>query len=732
MIQTNVESKSILAKLLANEDVTVIHGKNASTASFNVKTRVLTLPCWMNMSNSLYDMLVGHEVSHALYTPNSESDGWFQIEDLAKALDMPVNTVRLYANVVEDARIERLIKAKFPGLRRDFIEAYNDLVERDLFGLHNTDINELPLIDRLNLQFKCGLHTGLDVPFTAEERTLWVDRMAGTKTWSEVIDMVRDLLQSEGVKNEEQPQLPEEGTDGPSGDVGVEEQDEDETPDQPGRQEPTDERNEEETPEQDSPEGESGDEGESSDTDGDEPGQDEAGAGKAPGYDAPKPMTNQKLEENISEEHKAEARWEDPTTIDLPQCDLDHVIVTGKEVYSTLYSYCTHSSQWHNIQRESQEFIKNSRSVVNILAKRFEMKKAADSHKRSTIAKTGVLDTVKMMNYKWSEDVFRKHATVREGKNHGLVMFIDWSGSMAPAFRETMEQLVQLVLFCKKVNIPFEVYGFSTMPADVFRGGDRHSKGTYCWDDQEENGRAVAANGVFNNFALLNLFSSKMTKKEFEAALIGSLYIGTATCTIDAPLPVGLRLGGTPLNEAIAAAMQIIPAFQTTNRVQIVNTILLTDGHSNGSNIGSLDSLRVKGSRLPKRVERKSVTAVLTELLRETTGTRSVGLFLETSNKLRSSSGYFRDLLSESNSSWETMDKLKEEFKKNGFLLASNKMGHSEQFVIQANKKVSNATGLDNLPEDASTTRIKNAFIKGSSKKMASRLMLNQFIDIIA
>jgi len=116
MIQTNVSSKSILAKLLASEDITVIHGADAPTASFDVKNRVLTLPCWTNMSNSLYDMLVGHEVSHALYTPNSDSDGWFQIEALAKSLDMPASTVKMYANIVEDARIERMIKSKFPGL----------------------------------------------------------------------------------------------------------------------------------------------------------------------------------------------------------------------------------------------------------------------------------------------------------------------------------------------------------------------------------------------------------------------------------------------------------------------------------------------------------------------------------------------------------------------------------------------------------------------------------------
>ena len=58
------EIKSQLAKLLATEDLVVEH-KQVETASFNVETRVLVLPLWEKASNSIYDMLVGHEVGHA-------------------------------------------------------------------------------------------------------------------------------------------------------------------------------------------------------------------------------------------------------------------------------------------------------------------------------------------------------------------------------------------------------------------------------------------------------------------------------------------------------------------------------------------------------------------------------------------------------------------------------------------------------------------------------------------
>ena len=65
-------SKSILAKLLAAENITVSH-QNIKTAMFNLKTRTLVCPVWKDMDGDLYDLLMGHEVGHALNTPEA---GW--------------------------------------------------------------------------------------------------------------------------------------------------------------------------------------------------------------------------------------------------------------------------------------------------------------------------------------------------------------------------------------------------------------------------------------------------------------------------------------------------------------------------------------------------------------------------------------------------------------------------------------------------------------------------------
>ena len=144
---SNHLSKSILARALAQENITVEHRPSAYTASFDVANRVLILPVWKEMSDSLHDMFVGHEVGHALFTPYREKDHdsrgpWFkEAEVLGGTMNAPF--VQDIINVVEDSRIERLMKDKFPGLRRDFINGYKELMNRDFFGLQGRNIADL-------------------------------------------------------------------------------------------------------------------------------------------------------------------------------------------------------------------------------------------------------------------------------------------------------------------------------------------------------------------------------------------------------------------------------------------------------------------------------------------------------------------------------------------------------------------------------------------------------------
>ena len=115
----NHEIKSQLAKLLATEDLVVEH-KHVETACFNVHTRVLTLPTWERASNAVYDMLVAHEVGHALYTPDRN---WL------KEVKVPPQ----FVNIVEDVRIEKMMKRRYAGISKSFYAGYNELANEDFF-----------------------------------------------------------------------------------------------------------------------------------------------------------------------------------------------------------------------------------------------------------------------------------------------------------------------------------------------------------------------------------------------------------------------------------------------------------------------------------------------------------------------------------------------------------------------------------------------------------------------
>jgi len=130
----NHEIKSQLAKLLATEDIIVEH-KKVETACFNVHTRVLTLPMWEKASDNIYTMLVLHEISHSLWTPDI---------DWTKDYKIPGQ----FVNIVEDARIEKLCKRKYPGSPKSFYAGYKELADNDFFQIKDDKLETYNLADR--------------------------------------------------------------------------------------------------------------------------------------------------------------------------------------------------------------------------------------------------------------------------------------------------------------------------------------------------------------------------------------------------------------------------------------------------------------------------------------------------------------------------------------------------------------------------------------------------------
>ena len=704
MSNTNTESKSILARLLANEDLSVVHNPSAETASFDLEKRVLTLPVWQDMSNSLYDMLVGHEVAHALYTPTNDWQN--EIQTLASMHKVPYRIAQSYVNVIEDARIERMIKAQFPGLRRDFLHAYLDLMNRDLFDLNGRSLADLPLIDRLNLEFKVGLHAGETIPFSATE-AVFVDRITNASDWSDVLDIANDLLAMIIDEQEEQEQDDESSDEVESG--GGEGEGEGQGGDESG------DADSDETDDSGStPSPESGDDdGSSSNTD---TGSTEETIEAENGKFVPESITEQafsKVTDTLREEDNSGYRGNQEETLD--PIDIDWNVIDYKRVQTLLANHWSARPNPAKAQSDvlCKEFVTKCRPAVMTMVKAFEMKKSADAHKRVQISKSGVLDTVKMMNYKWSEDVFRKTATVRDGKNHGLVMFLDWSGSMCDQIVETMEQLVTLVLFCKKVNIPFEVYAFTSQSPDGFGNEVRD------WDPDVKN--------TNHYFSLLNLFSSRMKKHEFDAAIRNNYALALSQTYDNRVSPTAPRqfgLGGTPLNEAILGAISIVPQFKKDNNVQIVNTVFLTDGCGNGMSVPYGGYLKIKGDRIGVKSD-GNATNMLTKMLRERTGCNIVNFFLANwgpTKFLRHACYYFETEqdLQDGQKTW----------KDNNYAISNrDRQGWDEQYLVRTVKVDNGGIQID---DNATAAKKRNAFLKSMKGRSASRVVLNRFIDMIA
>ncbi|NBP03256.1 MAG: hypothetical protein EBU90_24790 [Proteobacteria bacterium] len=426
-----IDSKSLLAKLMATENLT-IENRNVPTASFDVKNRILTVPTLdNNISSQLYDLFMGHEVGHALYTP---------IEGMYKAKEKKVNMSIL--NVVEDSRIERKIKYKYPGLKNSFIRAYNELVEKDFFGTNGVDLNSLNFIDRINLHCKGGARLG--IRFDEEEHEL-LNEVESTETYDQVIEVSEKIVSFMKMKKEQNKDSFDDSDGMEDGDLMDD------------------------------------DSGYMLSDDFDLDGDPDDGMYDSPVHDDEDVEQRDSKNPSNSYEHNIDTNEDDSdirsftddsyrnnesrlfanksetySYVNVPKFDVEKSIFDYKDLYA-LYK-----TEGVGINIEAYKKIrKDSNKVVSYLAKEFELRKNADQLKRSSIAKTGDLNLNKIFSYRFNEDIFKKVTVVPGGKSHGLVMFLDWSGSMVNHMANTIKQLFNLTLFCKKVNIPFEVYIFT-------------------------------------------------------------------------------------------------------------------------------------------------------------------------------------------------------------------------------------------------------------------------------
>jgi hypothetical protein len=590
-----------LAKLLAAENIMVEH-KPIKTAYFDVKNRVLALPMWKEMNQTLYHMLVLHEVGHALETP---ADGWKGAIDKVKEEEQSArvgSTFQGYLNVVEDARIERKIKTKFPGSRKDFIDGYAWLHDQDFFAVKDDKVDELPLIDRINLYFKVGTH--IHVKFDEEEQ-VFVRRAEQTVTFDDVVKLAEDIFAYAKKKKEQEQQEQEEMKLKAKAEAGEEEDDD------------FDSEGDEEA-DSDASDGDLGEEETEKDSDSrSTQGGQEGGNSKEPMMGPDESKTDRAMNDRMEELLDENLSGREFRYIMFPK-DLTHeeFVVGYKTVLKEIDYEVSHAKDASKVIGYRNwllsRFRAENNTAINYMVKEFEMKKAAVAYSRSRQAKTGVIDVNKLHSYKFNDDIFKRLTIEPTGKNHGVVAILDMSGSMSTNYRGAMDQLICLAMFCRRVGIPHRIYGF-TQCAHTFDRADKGARQVAKNNLQKKiRSRLNGKDFVFPDmgFDLLEFFHEGMSLKEFNT-MIGTLLLsarrydgshepdeftapknpgqfihdvfGSAVHGIYGHALEFLGLGGTPLNDALLVSRDLMAKFRKEKKIQLMNFVCITDGDSNHS-----------------------------------------------------------------------------------------------------------------------------------------------------
>jgi hypothetical protein len=750
----NTNQKSTLARLLATENLRVEH-QQVQTAAFDLKNRTLILPIWKDMSNDLYDLLIGHEVGHALYTP---AKGWHG------EIDARGMGIKSYLNILEDARIERMIKDKFPGIRKNFFTGYQELFDKNFFGVKGRDLSTLRFIDRINLHYKVGPF--LNVQFSNDEQP-YIARIDAMKTWDDVAALAAELY--ELAKSEPEPEFDlDDLMDALSGVI------EDGDDDGDGQGEPTNVK----------VSAPSSSDAQQSDDKSDETADaaDDKGEGKSPASAGEKKSDDAADSERAGDDSQGEKQKGSSTTAAEPTYSDDPAGITDQffrqmedtfiDSESRPYEYgvlrevdprnyvvpmnwlldnmapTVHKDQWTHEQLDSVavandlfvQFRDKNQKYINLMVQEFEMKRKASQFARASISKTGRLDVDRVWAHKISEDLFARNTVVPDGKNHGMLLFLDMSGSMSGNMKGSIEQLVTLMMFCRKVRIPFEVYGFTNnnMVSDAYPNARKMIDNRQSSND--DRSIDIARHGFF----LLQFMSSNCSAGMFNQMIRNLLMCAEAFETRRRyqtrntyRLPDFMGLASTPLEESIVLARSIAEQFRNKHRVEVLSTVFVTDGDGDDNvTVGgkysrwSARNLTISDAKTGANVtvkyhddQRNQMQEALLELYRKATGSRTMNFFIVDYN-----AKYFAQRLYKSA---DFSTKWKEEWSKGKYFHVTKSGGYDDRFLVPGGKEL--GIDADVLDTDATDAKeLTKAFKKFQNKKQTNRVLLGKMIRAVA
>ena len=790
--------KDNLARLMAGENLTVVHRKTP-TAYFDLKNRLLCCPIFKeDISPELYDLFMGHEVGHALWTP---------YEGVHSAVTKN-KTLKGYLNVVEDVRIERNIRNKYQGLRKSFFTAYNELMEMDFFGVKGKNLQELSLIDKINLITKCG--SRINIKLTKEEQ-FFLDWAMKCETWEEVEECATAIYEwskENETRTEQDEQLVPQMFD-----IGDDEEDEDgEEEEQEGESweesySDSEEEEEDNLPEVPETAG-SGQETEEEESEEEAEEEERKETGGVSNQGTPEQYDDEDgARESITEHnaHNNEEQFISETNVVRTQINLKEKGFSDF-VNDTLYDYKLVLNDWKEYferagedsyygnrieptkKRALHTFKKlesKNKAIINHMAKEFEMRQTALNSRHAFTGKTGKLDMNRLAKYQIVDDVFKRVTYLPDGKNHGVNILLDWSGSICNEVQDLLEQTFILTMFCRKVNIPHRVYLFSD---NISKKPVEVDSTTQYWRDRSGY--------------LVEIFSNEMNSKDYKEMFLNmsTLYNHYMTDNIrygrggkfkkklegwnnwfegceyidpdqygyiDMPTDVyptsKYSLGGTPLDTTLVAMRGLLPQFNKAYGIEKSILTVITDGYSHSADIlnlndqeraeqkeqmGGLDSWDtnqerdiidpINGRVYPYEVKERRYyrndfkkTQNLLDWVSKTTGVTVTGYFVcgrkgDMVNLLQSC-GEIEHTYDEDGSIQAMWTKARKE----GVVIKTH--GYNKLFLTSASNL--GTEGTDSLDDEligAKKATILSKFKKNQNAKTTSRFLTNEFIKEIA
>ena len=586
------ETKRGLAKLLARENILVRHA-NVPTAMFNVENRELLLPKFETISVDQYDLLIGHEVGHAKYSSEPEA-----LELLKSCAAFP--GLHTYVNVLEDTRIERLMKTEYPGLRGSFRRGYADFANYGPLFQITEPIATFSFIDRINIEYKVGAHYA--VTFSNEERAI-LARVDALDSFRAVYQLAKELYDrdAQDMKAAQNEAGAIESTETPT----------DSTPESKSSDSTSESKSEsksESESDSKSSESKSGSTSESA----------ESTPSTASSQSYPVSRTDMDNSDAIktlasSDNTLQNGRYNDYTPIQCTLRPMTPTQVAPFLISSTVYQehMALYFAVYPDVRTAAEEafasFTALHGQTIKYMAREFELKKAARLNERAKTSKTGHLDVTKLYAYKFRDDLFKSVTITPHGQSHGIVVLIDASGSMSKVMSDTLEQALVFGSFAKSVGIPFKAVSFTTAheqkeyePVESTMMPPTGLQVVTLLDSEAPNWKAqqiaVSAFSLKYQLEEMNRYSRTAAQHALAVACANVPYSGLST---------------TPLYGALLVVDTLVSTMKAARRLDKMTVLIVTDGEdSDGVLVRTPAGTKRFGDRQPMVIRDSSTRQV--------------------------------------------------------------------------------------------------------------------------